>query len=75
MIYLEFSPTDKTIGKENEHLKLFVRQNNSEGIPAIGFNLGDKLSAIQQPFEAVYTISEKEYNGKVDLQLMLKDLR
>ena len=65
----------KTIGKENEHLKLFVRQNNSEGIPAIGFNLGDKLSAIQQPFEAVYTISENEYNGKVDLQLMLKDLR
>ena len=65
----------KTIGKENEHLKLFVRQKNSEGIPAIGFNLGDKLSAIQQPFEAVYTISENEYNGKIDLQLMLKDLR
>ena len=65
----------KTIGKENEHLKLFVRQNNSEGIPAIGFNLGDKLSAIQQSFEAVYTISENEYNGKIDLQLMLKDLR
>ncbi len=65
----------KPIGKENEHLKLFVKQNSSEGIPAIGFNLGDKLNIVKKPFEAVYTISENEFNGKIDLQLMLKDVK
>ncbi len=65
----------KPIGKENEHLKLFVKQNNSDGIPAIGFNLGDKLNIVKKPFEAVYTISENEFNGKIDLQLMLKDVK
>ncbi len=65
----------KPIGKENEHLKLFLKQNESEGIPAIGFSLGDKLEIIKKPFEAVYTISENEFNGKIDLQLMLKDVK
>jgi single-stranded-DNA-specific exonuclease len=65
----------KSIGKENEHLKLFVKQNNSDGIPAIGFSLGNKLEITKKPFEAVYTISENEFNGKIDLQLMLKDIK
>jgi single-stranded-DNA-specific exonuclease len=65
----------KPIGKENEHLKLFAKQNNSEGISAIGFNLGNKVEITKNPFEAVYTISENEFNGKVDLQLMLKDIK
>jgi single-stranded-DNA-specific exonuclease len=68
----------KPIGKENEHLKLFVKQVSNfelEGIAAIGFGLGDKLEIAKKPFEAVYTISENEFNGKIDLQLMLKDIR
>ena len=65
----------KPIGKENEHLKLFLKQNTSAGIPAIGFGLGSKLDISKKPFEAVYTISENEFNGKIDLQLMLKDIK
>ena len=65
----------KPIGKENEHLKLFLKQNNGDGIPAIGFGLGNKLSVAQKPFEAVYTITENEFNGKIDLQLILKDIK
>ena len=67
----------KTIGKENEHLKLFVKQNNGEGIPAIGFNLGDKinLTTNQKPFEMIYTLSENEWNGEVCLQLNIRDLK
>ena len=65
----------KPIGNDNKHLKLFLKQNNSEGIPAIGFGLGEKLALIQKPFEAIYSINENEFNGKIDLQLMLKDLR
>ncbi|MBC7640989.1 MAG: single-stranded-DNA-specific exonuclease RecJ, partial [Flavobacterium sp.] len=65
----------KPIGKENEHLKLFVRQNNSQGIAAIGFGLGNKLNISQKTFEGIYTIAENEFNAKIDLQLMLKDIR
>jgi len=65
------------LGAEEEHLKLFVRQNNSEGIPAIGFGLGNKmeLTANKKPFEAVYCIDENEWNGKTSIQLRLKDIK
>ena len=67
----------KPLGKEEEHLKLFVRQNNSEGIPAIGFGLGKKYEMIKnkRPFEAAYCIDENEWNDKIELQLRLKDIR
>ena len=65
------------MGKEEEHLKLFVKQNNSEGIPAIGFGLGNKieLTTNKKPFEAVYCIDENEWNGKTSIQLRLKDIK
>ena len=77
----------KTLGKDNEHLKLFVKQNNSEGLAtldsasprvgAIGFGLGEKLDLVKNKnaFDAVYCIDENEYNGTVTVQLRLKDLR
>ena len=67
----------KPLGKDDEHLKLFVKQNNSEGFGAIAFNLGAKLEMVttQKPFEAVYCIDENEYNGNVTVQLRVKDLK
>lgn len=67
----------KPIGQDDAHLKLFVKQRNSDGIAAIGFNLGTKLKLTtnQKPFEAVYCIDENEWNGKVMQQLRLYDLR
>ena len=65
------------LGADEEHLKLFVRQNNSEGMAAIGFGLGNKmeLTANIKPFEAVYCIDENEWNGKTSVQLRLKDIK
>lgn len=67
----------KPMGKENEHLKLFVKQNGSEGIGAIGFGLGNKLEMTknQQPLAICYCIDENEFNGNVSLQLRLKDIK
>ncbi|MFV8356149.1 single-stranded-DNA-specific exonuclease RecJ [Flavobacterium sp. XS1P32] len=67
----------KPMGQEEEHLKLFVKQNNSEGIAAIGFNLGNKieLTTHQKSFQAVYCIDENEWNGKTSLQLRLRDIK
>ena len=66
----------KTLGSEDEHLKLFVKQNNSEGLNAIGFGLGNKkeLTSNQKEFDAVYCIDENEWNDKVSIQLRLKDI-
>lgn len=66
----------KNLGADDAHLKIFVKQNNSEGVAAIGFGLGAKLAltANQKPFQAVYCIDENEWNGKVTVQLRLKDI-
>ena len=65
------------LGADEEHLKLFVRQNGSEGMAAIGFGLGNKmeLTTNKKPFEAVYCIDENEWNGKTSVQLRLKDIK
>ena len=67
----------KPLGKDDEHLKLFIKQNNSEGCGAIGFGLGKKLELVtnQKPFDAVYCIDENEFNGNVTVQLRIKDLK
>lgn len=66
----------KGIGQNEEHLKLFVKQNNSEGFGAIGFGLGNKLELTknQNPFDMAFCIDENEFNGNVTVQLRLKDL-
>ncbi|MNE54790.1 hypothetical protein D3C80_1496030 [compost metagenome] len=65
------------MGAEEEHLRLFAKQNNSDGIAAIGFGLGKKLNIVknQNPFQLAYTIAENEWNGTISTQLMLKDIR
>lgn len=67
----------KTLGAEDEHLRLYAKQNNSDGIAAIGFGLGKKLNIAQNqnPFQIAYCIAENEWNGTISTQLMLKDIR
>jgi single-stranded-DNA-specific exonuclease len=67
----------KSMGQNEEHLKLFVKQNNSEGIAAIGFGLGHKINIIKnkKPFDLVYSIDENEWNGNLSLQLRVKDIQ
>lgn len=70
----------KTLGSEDEHLRLFIKQSRSlgtDGIAAIGFGLGKKINIVknQQPFQLAYSLAENEWNGTVSTQLMLKDIR
>jgi single-stranded-DNA-specific exonuclease len=67
----------KTLGNDAEHLKVFVKQNNSLNFNAIGFGLGKKIDIVKNrnPFEAVYVVEENEWNGNVSLQLQLRDIR
>ena len=74
---LQDSGYAKTIGANDEHVKAYIKQNGSESFGAVGFKLGSKLMLMknQQNFEAVYSIEENEWNGKVSVQLQLRDLR
>jgi len=67
----------KPMGTKDEHLKLFLKQNSSEGYAAIGFNLGHKYNLIanRKPVDVVYTLTENHWNDKITLQLNLKDFR
>lgn len=67
----------KKIGSSEEHLKLFVKQGDSGGFGAIGFKMSDKLEVAKdrQPFQAVYSVEENEFNGNVYLQLRLRDIK
>lgn len=67
----------KRIGSDESHLRLFVKQDDSEGYGAIGFGMRNKfeLTQNQQPFDAVYSLEENEFNGNVSLQLRLRDIK
>lgn len=67
----------KGVGEEEKHLKLTVKQHDSEAIGAIGFNLGEKIALIEskKPFDAVFSLDENEWQGTVTVQLKIRDLR
>ncbi len=61
----------------NNHLKFQLRRNGST-IDCIGFNLGEKINRIdpiRPKNHIVYTIEENEWNGRVSIQLRLKDVK
>ena len=80
-IFLTKNVTDtghgKLMGKEEEHIRLFLKQDNSDGIGAIGFGLGKKIDITKNftPFDIVYSVEENEWNGNVSLQLRLRDIQ
>ncbi|HSD13155.1 MAG TPA: single-stranded-DNA-specific exonuclease RecJ [Flavobacterium sp.] len=67
----------KKIGSGEEHLKLYVKQNDSDSFGAIGFGLADKIALTEskKPFDAVFSVDENEWNGTISLQLRLRDIQ
>ncbi|MEQ8623569.1 MAG: single-stranded-DNA-specific exonuclease RecJ [Vicingaceae bacterium] len=67
----------RIVGKNHLKLEIVDPKNPAYFYPAIGFNLGDKIDLIkqQQAFDVVYSIEENEWNGKISLQLNVKDIR
>jgi single-stranded-DNA-specific exonuclease len=66
----------KTLGSDNEHLKAFIKQGNSESFGAIGFGLGNKLDLVtnKNKFDAIFSLEENEWKDTVTLQLQLRDI-
>ena len=68
----------QALGKENEHVKMFVKQDASDvGYPAIGFGFGswkEKLDK-RQLFDVVYSLEENKWKETSQLQLQIKDIQ
>lgn len=67
----------RIVGERHLKLDLFDPQNPGIFYPAIAFGMSDKHEIIRsgKPFDVAYTIEENEWNGKINLQLNVKDLR
>lgn len=62
---------------KEEHLKIYVRQDDSKPVEAIGFGLARYHKEISEgkKFDIAYQIVENDFKGRVSLQLMLKDIK
>ncbi len=61
---------------KEKHIRLQVSQNGSFPVNAIAFNQGHHFNGIKtKPFHICYTIQENHWNGKMSLQLNVKDIK
>lgn len=67
----------KCVGEDKTHLRVMVKQGNSNQFTGIGFNMADKseIACSGKPFKAAYCIDENEWQGNISLQLRLKDIK
>lgn len=63
---------------KDEHIKFSVKQGRSHNsLTGIGFYMSEKFHIVssKQPFDMAFTIDENEWNGKMNLQLKVIDIR
>lgn len=67
----------RIVGDNHLKLDLVQAQGQKTRFPAIAFNMGEFYSSIsgKKPFSICYTIEEREWNGKVSLELNVKDIK
>ncbi len=69
----------RQVGKNKEHLKLSVVDDIRDGnvMSGIAFSMGKMYPKIAKgtPFNICYSLQENEYMGKVETQIMIRDLK
>tara|TARA_B110000037_G_C17128422_1_gene509712 strand:- start:7481 stop:9163 length:1683 start_codon:yes stop_codon:yes gene_type:complete len=66
----------KKVGKEDAHLKVHLKDESGGQANGIAFNMANKMNLINEgPVDICYTLEENEWNGKINLQMMVKDIR
>lgn len=70
--------SSRLVGKEQEHLKLELIDGSSENVMSgIAFRMhefNDHLKALN-PLDICYTLEENNFNGNINTQLMIRDIR
>lgn len=65
----------RTVGAEGKHLKLSLEDEKGLSHDAIGFRLGDWQKHMPTRVDILFTYELNEFNGRVNYQLNLKDLK
>jgi single-stranded-DNA-specific exonuclease len=69
----------RTIGSDNSHLKLHVKQADKNGpeIKGVAFRMADRCADIVKgsSFDLIYTLEENEWQGKVNIEINARDLQ
>ena len=70
--------TSKLVGKDKNHLKLEVIEDESGSIiKGIGFGLKEYIDLVKsgEPFDICYTLDKNVYNNQESIQVMVKDIK
>lgn len=65
----------RTVGSDDQHLKMRVVAEGEPPIDCIGFRLGHWNGAMPDYLDVVYNLEMNEWQGRRNLQLNLKDVR
>ncbi|MEP7293814.1 MAG: single-stranded-DNA-specific exonuclease RecJ, partial [Chloroflexota bacterium] len=65
----------RTVGRDENHLKLKLGRRGDVSLDAIGFNLGDWARRIPPCVDLAYNLEINEWNGNRSVQMNLLDLR
>ncbi|MBM3125573.1 MAG: single-stranded-DNA-specific exonuclease RecJ [Chloroflexi bacterium] len=67
--------SSRTVGADGRHLKLLLEDEKKFSHDAIGFRLGDWQKNIPPRVDILFTYETNEYNGRINYQLNLKDVK
>lgn len=65
----------RVVGADGKHLKLTLEDEKGYAHDAIGFRLGDWHKSMPARVDVLFTYEPNEFNGRVNYQLNLKDLK
>lgn len=67
----------KTMGKENNHLKFYIRQESTgRNIECVGFKLGKTAEDFREKsFDLAFTVEENHWKGNVTYYLNIRDVK
>lgn len=76
---IDHESKSRTVGRDNEHLKLDITDNSEAGVSmnGIAFRMAEYLNLIKRkkPVDIVFTIEDNNFNGNISPQLMIRDIR
>jgi single-stranded-DNA-specific exonuclease len=65
----------RTVGADSKHLKMVLEDEAGASHDAIGFRLGHLEPELPEYIDIMYTYEINEYNGRINYQLNLKDVK
>lgn len=65
----------KSVGKEDKHVKLCLKNKVGDLLICVGFNLNSKRPKMGDLVDIVYNIRANSWNGKKTLEARIKDIR